>query len=72
MQQRGISAGTQVADDIGMQTPLVLMVLALFGVLVSSVWMRRADLQYTGEVRTMIPALALCLISVLLILSAAS
>lgn len=50
---------------------IVFIALALLGVLLSSVWLRRAELEFSGESTTMVLGLALCLASVVLILWAA-
>jgi hypothetical protein len=50
-----------------MQSVIVIVALGLFAVLVSSVWLRRADLQFSGESGTMLLGLLLCLLSVALI-----
>jgi hypothetical protein len=55
----------------GMHPALVLVALALLGALLGSVWLRRADLEFSGESPTMLLGLAFCLASVLLIVFAA-
>ncbi|HWI77842.1 MAG TPA: hypothetical protein VNS31_01505 [Ramlibacter sp.] len=54
-----------------MHHAIALIALGLLGALLSSVWLRRADLEFSGESKTMLLGLALCLASVLLILFAA-
>jgi hypothetical protein len=55
-----------------MHNAIAFITLGLLGVLVGSVWLRRADLEFNGESRTMALGLALALGSVLLILLAAT
>lgn len=55
-----------------MHNAIALIALALLGALFSSVWLRRAELEFNGESKTMLPSLALCFVSVLLILFAAT
>jgi hypothetical protein len=54
-----------------MHHPIAFIALALLGALLSSVWLRRAELEFSGESVTLLLGLALCLGSVLLILWAA-
>jgi hypothetical protein len=56
----------------GMHNAIAFIALGLLGVLLSSVWLRRADLEFSGESSTMLFALVLCFVSVLLILFAAT
>jgi hypothetical protein len=54
-----------------MHHAIAFIALGLLGALLSSVWLRRAELEFSGESTTMLLGLALCLASVLLILFAA-
>jgi hypothetical protein len=54
-----------------MHNAIALIALALMGVLLGSVWLRRQDLEFNGETRTMALGLVLTFVSVLLILFAA-
>ncbi|MDB5883559.1 MAG: hypothetical protein JWP43_3437 [Ramlibacter sp.] len=47
---------------------MAFLALSLLGLLLSSVWLRRAELQFSGESTTMLFGLAVCLVCVLLIL----
>ena len=51
-----------------MHNALALIALGLMAVLVSSVWLRRAELDFNGESSTMLLGLFFCLVSVLFIL----
>ena len=53
-----------------MQHAIAFIALGLLGVLLGSVWLRRAELEYSGESATMLLGLAICLGCVLLILFA--
>ncbi|MGZ5785235.1 MAG: hypothetical protein ACXWJM_04895 [Ramlibacter sp.] len=55
-----------------MHNAIAWVALALLGALLSSVWLRRAELEYSGESATMLLGLVLCFGSVLLILFAAA
>lgn len=55
-----------------MHNAIAFVALGLLGVLLSSVWLRREELEFNGESRTMALGLVVCLISVLLILFAAT
>jgi hypothetical protein len=72
MQRQATATAASHADDSGMQNAIVFVALVLFGVLVSSVWLRRADLEFSGEAGSLVPVLVLCLVSVVLILAAAA
>jgi hypothetical protein len=62
--------GTSVAAFGDMQA-IALVALGLLGALLSSVWLRRAELEFSGESPTMLAGLGLCLACVLMILFAA-
>jgi hypothetical protein len=53
-----------------MHHPIAFLALVLFAALLSSVWLRRAELEFSGESVTMLLGLVLCLGSVILILFA--
>lgn len=53
-----------------MQHPIALIALVLLGALLGSVWLRRAELEFSGESATMLLGLAVCVGCVLLILFA--
>jgi hypothetical protein len=55
-----------------MQSVLALVAMALLAALLTSVWRRRSELAFNGEAGTMVLGLVLCLVSVLLIVLAAS
>jgi hypothetical protein len=55
-----------------MQSAFVLIALALLAVLVSSVWPRRAELEFNGESASMLLGLIFCFVCVLFILFAAA
>jgi hypothetical protein len=55
-----------------MHNAIVLLALGLLAMLLGSVWLRRTELEFNGESRTMVLGLAVCLLSVLLILFAAT
>jgi hypothetical protein len=55
-----------------MHNAIAFIALGLLGVLLASVWLRRQDLEFNGESRTMVLGLAVSLVSVLLILLAAT
>ena len=55
-----------------MHNAIALVAMGLLAVLVSSVWLRRAELEFNGESGTMVLGLILCLVSVLLIVLAAT
>ena len=57
---------------VGMHDAIALIAMGLLAVLVSSVWLRRAELEFNGEAGTMLLGLVLCLVSVLLIVLAAA
>jgi len=60
----------RLPQSCGMHNAIAFIALGLLGVLLSSVWLRRAELQFSGESATMLLGLALSLVSVLLILLA--
>jgi uncharacterized protein YybS (DUF2232 family) len=54
-----------------MQNAIAFLALALMAALVGSVWMRRAELEFNGESKTMLLGIAVSFLSVLFILFAA-
>ena len=59
-------------ERCGMHSAIAFLALALMAALVSSVWLRRAELEFNGESRTMLIGLAVSFVSVLLIVFAAT
>ena len=55
-----------------MHNAIAFIALGLMALLLGSVWLRRDDLDFNGESRTMVVGLVLSLVSVLLILIAAT
>jgi hypothetical protein len=62
--------GTTVAPLRGMHA-IAFIALGLLGALLSSIWLRRADLEFSGESTTLLLGLTFCLACVVLILFAA-
>jgi hypothetical protein len=56
----------------GMTAVIALAAIALMGVFLGSVWLRRDELEVTGESRSMMVGLVFCVVSVVLILLAAA
>ena len=56
--------------DLHMHHAIAFIALGLLGALLSSVWLRRAELQFSGESTPTLLGLALCLVSVFLIVLA--
>jgi len=55
-----------------MHNAIAFIALGLMGVLLASVWLRREELEFNGESRTMALGLAVSVVSVLLIVFAAT
>jgi hypothetical protein len=55
-----------------MTAVIALAAIALMGVFLGSVWLRRDELEVTGESRSMVVGLVFCVVSVVLILLAAA
>jgi len=62
--------GIQVAACFHMHNAIVVLALGLLGALLGSVWLRRTELEFSGESATMLVGLAVSFLSVLLILLA--
>ena len=65
------ATGICVAACCDMHNAIAFVAVALLGALLGSVWLRREDLEFNGESRTMVLGVVVALVSVLLILMAA-